>query len=53
MLDRLRGIRWMAESEMTVRLAEAGDSDIVPLAPGLEAEVALIRLENAECVLKI
>jgi len=53
MLDRLRGIRWMAESEMTVRLAEAGDSDIVPLAPGLEAEVALIRLEDASCVLKI
>jgi len=43
----------VAESEVTGRLAETGNSDIVALSPGLEAEVALIRLEDASCVLKI
>jgi Phosphotransferase enzyme family. len=53
MIERLDGIRWMAESETTGRLAGVKASDIVPLSPGLEAEVMLIRLADADCVLKI
>lgn len=53
MIELLRGIRWVDGSEMTDRLAGAKETDVMPLSPGLEAEVMLIRLKGEDCVLKI
>jgi len=53
MLERVRGIRWFDCEDAASGLAGIGEADIEPLSPGLEAEVALVRLEDKPCVLKI
>jgi len=53
MLDRVRGIRWIGGEDAIAGLAGIGEADIRPLPAGLEAEVALVRLEGKDYVLKI
>lgn len=53
MLDVVRGVRWIDGEDVTGRLAGIGEANIQPLSPGLEAEVALIRLEGEAFVLKV
>lgn len=53
MIDRVRGIRWIEGGEAAARLAGITAQDIMPLIPGLEAEIALIRLDGEKCVLKV
>ena len=53
MLDLVRGVRWIDGGEALRRLAGIGEQHIAPLPAGLEAEVALIRLDGATCVFKI
>jgi Ser/Thr protein kinase RdoA (MazF antagonist) len=53
MLELARGIRWIEGGDAARKMAGIGERDIEPLSPGLEAEVALIRLEIGPCVLKI
>lgn len=53
MIELLGGIHWVDGSETADRLAGVRESDVMPLAPGLEAEVMLLRLEGEPYVLKI
>ena len=53
MLDKVRGIRWFVAEEAAAGLAGTGEADIESLNPGLEAEVALVRMAGGKFVLKI
>lgn len=53
MLELVRGIRWIEGGDAAGGMAGIGERDIEPMTPGLEADVALVRLEAGPCVLKI